>query len=114
MNRFYNSLRRIFQRESGVRDGALNEQELRIRSGSGSELFIGGDSLISLLQLIEHTRENQYTCEETLDLLDEYAELTDRKEDMAAIMPLVKGHVDHCPDCTERYEALLAILELED
>jgi len=61
--------------------------------------------------LIEQTNEGEYSCEETMDLLDEYAELAASEQDAEAIMPLVKGHLEHCVDCTERYEALLRILE---
>jgi hypothetical protein len=61
--------------------------------------------------MIEHTKEGEYTCQETLDLLDEYVELVINKEDFAAIMPLVRCHVTDCPDCTERYETLIQILQ---
>jgi hypothetical protein len=68
-------------------------------------------SLIRLLDLIERTNEGEYACEETLDLLDEYVELVANHQDAESIMPLVKGHLENCVDCTERYEILLKILE---
>jgi hypothetical protein len=68
-------------------------------------------SLARLMELIEQTQEGEYSCQETLDLLDEYAELVAQHQDAETIMPFVKGHLEHCVDCSERYEALLIILE---
>ena len=74
-------------------------------------MILDDRSLTRFLELIEQTNEGEYTCAETLDLLDEYAEMVANHQDAATIMPLVKGHIEHCVDCTERYEALLRILE---
>lgn len=68
-------------------------------------------ALAKLMELIEYTKANAYSCQETLDLLDEYAELAVANQDVAIIMPLVKNHINNCPDCTDRYEALVQILQ---
>jgi hypothetical protein len=73
--------------------------------------FLDDRSITRFMDLIERTKEGEYICEETLDLLDEYVELVANHEDAEAVMPLVKGHLEHCVDCTDRYEALLKILE---
>ncbi|HID52419.1 MAG TPA: zf-HC2 domain-containing protein [Anaerolineae bacterium] len=70
-------------------------------------------ALLDLLRRLENVQENAYSCEETFDLLDEYVELVVTDEEAAALMPLVKNHLDMCPDCRERYEILLRILEAE-
>ena len=66
-------------------------------------------------KLMQHlmAAENNYSCSETFDLLDEYVELAVTKEDAALLMPLVQKHIAACPDCCDRYEALLRILQTE-
>lgn len=68
-------------------------------------------SLQNLMQLVGNTHEEMYSCDETFELLDEYVELATTQEDMAMLMPFVKRHLDMCPDCHERYDVLLTILE---
>ena len=75
----------------------------------------GGDSseqvLRKLLNAIEQTQDVEYSCDEVYQLLDQYTEAVERGEDTAQIMPLVKHHLDMCPDCREEFEALLSVLE---
>ncbi len=70
-------------------------------------------SVRKLLEMLEKTREVEYTCEEAFAQLDEFVELVADDEEAAALMPLVQRHVDMCPDCRERFEALLKILTAE-
>ena len=75
----------------------------------------GGDSseqvLRKLLNAIEQTQDVEYSCDEVYQLLDQYTEAVERGEDAAQLMPLVKHHLDLCPDCREEFEALLSVLE---
>ena len=73
--------------------------------------MVDDKSVTTLMQLIEKTNEDEYSCEETFDLLDEYVELLADGQDVEKLMPLVKKHVDHCPDCGPRAEILLDILQ---
>ena len=107
MKNIFESLQRLFQRSSDPDRSATNGTD----SGHNGSLMLDEDAIASLMHLIEHTKEGEYTCEETLDLLDEYVELVIANQDIAAVMPLVKGHISDCPDCTERYEALIQILQ---
>ena len=66
-----------------------------------------------LLTMLENTREVEYTCDEAFAQLDEFVELVADDEEAAALMPLVQHHVDMCPDCRERFEALLQILKTD-
>ena len=68
------------------------------------------DSLTRLLQMIRYTQEDEVSCDEFDRFLDEYAELARNVEDMHEIMPLVKNHIDLCPECKEEFEALMRIL----
>jgi hypothetical protein len=69
------------------------------------------EALRKTLLMLEQTREDEYSCDEVYQLLDQYAEAVQRGEDPAHLMPLVKYHLDLCVDCHEEYEALLRILE---
>jgi hypothetical protein len=71
------------------------------------------DQLKRLLQNIARTRDIEIGCDEVYEVLDQYAEAVARGEDASAIMPLLKHHLDMCPDCFEECEALLEILEAE-
>ena len=56
------------------------------------------------------THEVEYSCDDVLQLLDQFAEAVLRGEDVAQLMPLVQRHLDMCTDCREEFEALLRIL----
>ena len=111
MKNIFERLQRLFQRSTDPDIGESDEQTNGSGSGYNSSLMMDVDAITSIMQLIEHTKEGEYSCEETLDLLDEYVELVIANQDFSALMPLVKGHVSDCPDCTERLEALIQILQ---
>ena len=43
--------------------------------------------------------------------MEEFVELEVQSKDAGKITPLVREHLDMCPDCCEEYEALLSVLE---
>jgi len=88
-----------------------SEQGRSMQKNNDAALTLNEDTASSLMRLIERTNEGEYCCEETFDLLDEYVELVASEQDVEVLMPLVKKHVDHCPDCGPRYEILLDILQ---
>jgi hypothetical protein len=63
-----------------------------------------------LLAALAVTQDVELSCDEVLDLLDQYAELAVSGEDVAKVMPLVHHHMQMCGDCREEFEALLRIL----
>jgi len=67
-------------------------------------------ALPKIARQIEMTDEVEYTCDDVLRLLDQFAEAVLRGEDAARLMPLVQRHLDMCPDCREEFEALMRIL----
>ena len=67
-------------------------------------------ALRKVTQQIEMTHEVEYSCDDILRLLDQFAEAVLRGEDVARLMPLVQRHLDMCPDCREEFEALMRIL----
>lgn len=74
------------------------------------EPILNENILKALMQQVEQTNEGMYTCDETFDLLDEYAELINSDQDAAQLMPLVKAHLDKCPGCEKRFDILLDII----
>ena len=63
-----------------------------------------------VLGMLANTQEVELTCDEVFALLDQFAEMSARGEDVASAMPLVHAHLDRCGDCREEYEALLNVL----
>ncbi|HLB49736.1 MAG TPA: hypothetical protein VJL59_22190 [Anaerolineales bacterium] len=63
-----------------------------------------------MIRQLEQTQDIEYSCDEVLRLLDQFAEAYLRGEDVMKLMPLVQRHLDMCPDCREEFEALMRIL----
>jgi len=66
--------------------------------------------LKSMVEMIDHTHEQEIACDEAFHLLDEFTDAVLRGEDTAELMPLVKHHLTLCMDCREEYEVLLKSL----
>jgi hypothetical protein len=66
--------------------------------------------LVMILKMVNTTREVEYSCDEVYALIDQYAELVKNGEDAEDLMPLIKQHLDMCPDCQEDYNALMEIV----
>jgi hypothetical protein len=67
--------------------------------------------LQELFRQIDNTLEEEYSCEEVLALMDQFAEACITDEDASRLMPLVQHHLDLCSDCRDEIEALLRILQ---
>jgi len=65
----------------------------------------------AMAHMLQHTHENELTCDEVHHLLDQFADLVSQGEDAGHLMPLVEQHLDLCAECREEYEALLRVLE---
>jgi hypothetical protein len=63
------------------------------------------------MERLEKTTEDAYCCDEVFALLDEYVELISDDEEAKQLMPLVKNHLEMCPDCRDEYEVLLHVLK---
>jgi hypothetical protein len=64
-----------------------------------------------LLQSLVMTEEHEISCDDVFAVLDEFAEAVRRGENVLLLMPLVRQHLDMCPDCREEYETLLQMLQ---
>ena len=88
----------------------------RLKSGQaqpdgGSASRQAQEVLKAMLRKIGQTQEIELSCGEVFDLLDQYAESAANGEDAAQLMPLVRQHLEMCPDCREEFEALLKVLQ---
>lgn len=68
--------------------------------------------VIRFLKILDRVREEEMSCEEMYEQLDEFVEQeVQSKEASSTLMPLIQEHLDMCPDCCDEYEALLTVLE---
>jgi hypothetical protein len=81
---------------------------LKARFGTSS-----ASRMNDMLDMVAHTRERELTCDEVHALIDQFAEMRMRGEDLTHLMPLVQQHLEMCPDCREEYEALMEALRIE-
>jgi hypothetical protein len=73
------------------------------------------DPLIPVIvRMLRNTVDDELSCDDVLELVDQYADLASKNEAAAALFPLIRLHLDRCSDCLEEYEALQRILESPD
>jgi len=71
------------------------------------------NTMENLLNKLALTEENEISCDDVHELLDEFTELKKRGEDVQNLMPLVHQHLQLCADCSEEHDLLLQALEIE-
>jgi hypothetical protein len=67
--------------------------------------------IVKFLRILENVRDEEMSCDEMFVRLDEFVETEVKSHDAEKLMPLLREHLDMCPDCDEEYEALLTVLE---
>lgn len=77
------------------------------------EPILTEEMVADLMRQIEKTQEGMYSCAESFALLDEYVDMISSGEDAARLMPLVKAHLDVCPDCHEAYDMLRSVIQTD-
>jgi hypothetical protein len=60
---------------------------------------------------LESTQEIEFDCEQVYQLIDRFAEAVRQGQNGASWMPLIRAHLEKCPDCRTEFEALLAVLQ---
>ena len=63
------------------------------------------------LESLAVSDKKEISCEEVFAVLDQFAEAVHRGENPLLMMPLVRQHLDVCPDCRDEYETLLGMLQ---
>ena len=80
---------------------------------SSAVLHLDDTALVKLMYCLSMTSSNACTCAEAFAMLHQYTELVASDEQAQQLMPLVKNHMDVCPDCREEFEILLRIVHTE-
>lgn len=91
----------------------MNIKELiqKIRLSLGLQKEMPNEVVLGFLRVLEEIRSEELTCDEIYSKLDEYVERQANKKDAAQLMPLIREHLDTCPECCEEYETLLHVVE---
>jgi hypothetical protein len=87
-------------------------QSVRKKVSPRAEL--SNEAVLGFLRVLETLDKEEVTCDELYGKLDEYVEREAHVHDAARIMPLIREHLDVCPECCEEYEALLDVIEREE
>jgi hypothetical protein len=106
---FWNQIKNLLGRSK--QNMAVIGDETAHQSGGAA---INQNNLVDLMHRLEQTMDNAYSCEEVFALLDEYVELVATDEEAKLLMPLVKNHLEMCPDCHNKFEILLHVLKTAD
>lgn len=64
-----------------------------------------------LMLLLGETRDDELSCEEVFNCLDEYVECLESQQDVGGKKPLVEHHLSLCSDCRDELHALIHALE---
>jgi hypothetical protein len=83
----------------------------RIRASLGLKQETPNEAVLGFLRVLEDVRAEELTCDEIFATLDEYVEREVDQKDAARLMPLIREHLDLCPECCEEYETLLRVIE---
>jgi len=60
------------------------------------------------LATIATTEENEIDCDAFCDVIEEVVEAAAAGKEVRALLPHLSVHLDHCPDCRDSYQTLLA------
>jgi hypothetical protein len=83
----------------------------RIRNIFKPQDELQDEVIVKFMRILEGVREEEISCDEMFTRLDEFVETEVKSHDAEKLMPLLREHLDMCPDCDEEYEALLTVLE---
>ena len=83
----------------------------RIRNTFNRQEELPNEVILGFLRVLEDVPADETSCGRIYSKIDEYVEREVGQRDAATLMPLVREHLDICPECCEEYEALLDVLE---
>ncbi len=63
------------------------------------------------MRLLCVTHDDELSCEEVYNRLDEYVDCLMSKRDVGSVRPLLENHLGFCADCRDELEALVHALE---
>lgn len=82
----------------------------RIRHSLGLQKELPPETVLGIMRVLDTMPAEELSCDDIYARLDEYVEREVDQKDAAQIMPILREHLDVCPECCEEYEALLEVL----
>jgi hypothetical protein len=82
----------------------------QIRVSLGLQKELSDEAVVRMLRVLDEVPVEEISCSELYTQLDEYVDREVDQKDAAYIMPMIREHLDVCPECCEEYEALLDVL----
>ncbi len=73
----------------------------------------GPQDVAGLMRTIFSAEEEDITCDECYEHIDQYVDMLRAGEDAATVLPKVKTHLAQCQCCETEFQAFIAILEAE-
>lgn len=67
-------------------------------------------SVERLMNLLCVTQDDELSCEEVYNRLDEYVDCLMSKQDVGSVRPLLEKHLGFCADCRDELDALVHAL----
>lgn len=92
----------------------IQEIVKQIRVSLGLQKELSDEAVVGILRVLDEVPVEEISCTELYNKLDEYVEREVGQEDAAYLMPVIREHLDKCPECCEEYEALLDVLRKSD
>ena len=83
----------------------------RISTTLGLQKELPNEAVLGFLRVLDGVRAEEISCDELYAKLDEYVEREVNKKDAAQLMPVIREHLDTCPECCEEYETLLDVVK---
>ena len=68
----------------------------------------------NIMKMIFHTAEEDISCDECYDHIDQYVDMLQAGQDPSTVLPEVKQHLAQCRCCEDEFHALIAILENQE
>jgi len=86
----------------------------KVRNRINPQEQLSNEAVLGFLRVLETVEAEEISCDKLYEKLDEYVELEVDKKDVAHIMPLMRKHLDVCPECCEEYETLLHVVAVTE
>jgi predicted anti-sigma-YlaC factor YlaD len=71
----------------------------------------GSNRVGELAVILATTEDKEIDCDQLREVAEKAVEAAAAGEDLRALLPEIAMHLDHCPDCRDYYETLLALVK---
>ena len=70
---------------------------------------IDSTGLSEWLTSIATTEDDEFDCDALFAIVEEAVDAVVAGADLRTLLPLVAAHIQHCPDCRDFYDTLVAL-----